>query len=82
MRLKIRDFLSRLQAVAVWSRVRSVYEPYVVPVRTALAPYWQQAAAWYQKREPRERLLLRLLGGFVAILFLQHHLSARAWLAR
>jgi len=33
------------------------------------APYWQRAVAWYEKREPREKLLLRVLGAVVGILF-------------
>ena len=49
--------------------------------RAALAPYWQQAAAWYEKREPREKVLLRLLGAVVTLLFIYNamYVPAREW---
>ncbi len=81
MRLSIRHFLRRPQVPAVWSRLRLAFEPYLVRGRAALAPYWGQAAEWYEKREPREKLLLRLLGGVAALLFIYNgvYAPARAW---
>jgi type II secretion system (T2SS) protein M len=81
MQLNIRHFLLRPQAAAIWFRLRLACEPYMARARAAVAPYWQQAAGWYEKREPREKLLLRLLGGVVALLFLYNvvYLPARGW---
>ncbi|MBV8451896.1 MAG: type II secretion system protein M [Deltaproteobacteria bacterium] len=69
------------RAAAVWSRLRLACEPYIAPVREALIPYWQQAAQWYEKREPREKMLLRVLGGAVILLFIYNaiYLPAREW---
>jgi Type II secretion system (T2SS), protein M len=81
MQLRIRNFLPLAWAAAVWSRLRSACEPYMARARAALAPFWQQAAAWYEKREPREKVLLRLLGGVVSLLFIYNamYLPARKW---
>jgi hypothetical protein len=81
MQLRIRNFLPLERAAAVWSRLRSACEPYMARARAALAPYWQQAAAWYEKREPREKVLLRLLGGVVTLLFIYNamYVPAREW---
>lgn len=35
-----------------------------------LAPAWQAAYAWYSKREPREKLLLRVLGAVLGVILL------------
>ncbi|MBV8054570.1 MAG: type II secretion system protein M, partial [Deltaproteobacteria bacterium] len=81
MQFGIRHFLPHERAAAVWSRLRLACEPYIAPVREALAPYWQQAAQWYEKREPREKMLLRVLGGAVILLFIYNviYLPAREW---
>jgi hypothetical protein len=81
MRLGIRHLLPRAQAGAVWSRLRSACAPYMARVRAALAPYWQQAAGWYEKREPREKLLLRVLGGVVTLLCIYNliYVPVRGW---
>jgi hypothetical protein len=65
----LRHLLPRLQTPAAWSRLRSAAEPYLERARLAVMPYWRQARQWYERREPREKLLLRGLGGVVAILF-------------
>jgi hypothetical protein len=95
MQVDIPHFL-RDPAAAAWSRLRSACEPPVSRARRALAPYreqasnwtrktlspyWQQAAEWYEKREPREKLLLRLLAGLFTVLFLYDalYLTARDW---
>ena len=46
-----------------------------------MGPYWQQAADWYQKREPREKLLLRLLSAVITLLFVYNvlYVPARGW---
>jgi hypothetical protein len=81
MQLSIRYFLPRASAAAVWSRLRPACEPYIARVRAALAPYWQQAAEWYEKREPREKLLLRALGAVVTVLFVYNmvYVPVRGW---
>ncbi len=68
--MSIRHLLPRPQAPIAWSRLRSAADRYIALARSMMAPYWQQAVEWYEKREPREKLLLRVLGGVVAILFL------------
>jgi type II secretory pathway component PulM len=70
MQLSIRDLLPREQVSALWSRVRSAAEPYLARVHTLLGPYWQQGTEWYEKREPREKRLLSLLGAVAVILFI------------
>jgi Type II secretion system (T2SS), protein M len=81
MQFSIQHILPLQRVAALWSRLESVCEPYVGRARAALTPYWQQAAEWYEKREPREKLLLRLLGGIVALLFIYDaiYLPARDW---
>ena len=59
MQLGIRHFPLLPRVAAVWSWLRSVCEPYRARARAALGPYWQQAVEWYEKREPREKVLLR-----------------------
>jgi hypothetical protein len=72
---------SRLRSAAVWSRLKSACEPYTTRARETLTPYWRQAAAWFEKREPREKLLLRALGGLGVLLFIYNavYLPAREW---
>jgi hypothetical protein len=68
MRVTVQQLVQRLSAVM--SQLKLICEPHLVRVRGALAPYWRQILEWYDKREPREKLLLRLLAGVVAILLL------------
>jgi hypothetical protein len=81
MQFGIRHFLPHERAAAVWSRLRSAGEPYVARAREALAPYWQQAAQWYEKREPGEKVLLHVLGGIVTLMFIYNamYLPVRGW---
>ena len=81
MQFDIKYFLPRERVAAVWSRLRSACEPYTVRAREAFAPYWQQAAQWYEKREPREKVLLHVLGGIATLLFIYNavYLPARGW---
>src|SRR5205823_10428877 len=81
MQLNLRQLLSSPRAAAFASRLRSACEPYLARTRELLTPYWRRAAEWYEKREPREKLLLLLLGGVAAILFIYEavYVPARAW---
>ncbi|HLW71229.1 MAG TPA: type II secretion system protein GspM [Candidatus Binataceae bacterium] len=45
-------------------------EPWFERAQKAIAPLWEAAATWFDKREPREKLLLRVLGAIVAVLVL------------
>jgi Type II secretion system (T2SS), protein M len=79
MQLGIRHL--RPMVALVWSRLMTACEPYIARVHAAIHPYWQQAAEWYEKREPREKLLLRFLGGVVVVLFAYNivYLPAFGW---
>jgi len=92
MQLGIRNFLPREQVAALWLWLRSACEPYIARVHDAAAPYWarvhdtaapywHRAAAWYEKREPREKILLRLLGGVAVLLFIYQviYVPAQQW---
>jgi hypothetical protein len=65
----LRHLLARPQPPAAWSRMHTVAEAYLIGARAALSPYWQRGAEWYEKREPREKILLRVLGAVAAIMF-------------
>jgi Type II secretion system (T2SS), protein M len=81
MQLGIRNFLPRDRIAAGWLRLRSACEPYIARVHEAVAPYWRQVVEWYEKREPREKVLLRLFGGIAALLFIYQviYLPAQEW---
>jgi len=81
MRFKIPHFPRRSHPSAIWSRLRSACQPYIVRLQESVAPYWRQTAEWYEKREPREKLLLRLLAGVLGVIFIYDlvYLPARAW---
>lgn len=49
-------------------RLRSAIEPRIREVRQKIDPAWASASAWYEKREPREKVLLQIFGGIVALL--------------
>ena len=59
MRLDITQVLALPgpKIVAAWSWLRSTSEPWITRLRSAVNPYWQQAAEWYAKREAREKVL-------------------------
>jgi hypothetical protein len=65
----LRHLLVRSQPPAAWSRMHTAAEGYLMRARAAVAPYWQRGAEWYEKREPREKILLRVLGAVGAIMF-------------
>jgi type II secretory pathway component PulM len=69
MQLRVRQFLIR-PLTALWSQMRSACQPYVARAHEALIPLWRRMATWYEKREPREKILLRLLGAVFAVLIL------------
>lgn len=48
-------------------RLTSALEPRVRQLRTTIDPAWASASAWYEKREPREKILLQVFGGILAI---------------
>ena len=81
MQLGIRNFLPRERMAAVWLWLRSACEPHIARVHQAIAPFWRQAVEWYEKREPREKVLLRLLGAIVTLLFIYQviYLPAHEW---
>jgi hypothetical protein len=81
MQFSVRDFLPRQPLTPVWSRLKAACQPYLVAVRETLAPYYRQAVEWYEKREPREKLLLRVLAGVVAVLSIYNlvYVPASAW---
>jgi hypothetical protein len=78
MRARLRATLEeRMRAIAgsraireAAGRVRGVCDRAVELIGRHLAPVYGQARAWYVKREQRERLLLRVLGGIVAAFML------------
>ncbi len=49
-------------------RLRSAIEPHVRELRQKIDPAWASASAWYEKREPREKVLLQVLGVIVVLL--------------
>jgi hypothetical protein len=81
MQFNIRHLLPGPAAAGLWARLRSACEPSIVWMGRVLKPYWQQAAEWYEKREPREKLLLRILGVIAAVLFTYNlvYLPVRNW---
>jgi hypothetical protein len=81
MQFSVPHFLPPWPVAWVWSRLKSACEPYVARGRATLGPYWQQMVEWYEKREPREKLLLRMLAGIVAALFIYNavYLPAQVW---
>src|ERR1700731_1222646 len=51
-------------------RLRARLAPYVERIETIVGPRWSRARTWYEKREPREKILLRILGVILGVLFL------------
>ena len=47
-------------------RLTSALEPRVRRLRKTIEPAWASASAWYEKREPREKILLQVFGGILA----------------
>jgi len=49
-------------------RLLSAIDSYVQRVRQKIDPAWASASEWYEKREPREKVLLQVLGVIVVLL--------------
>ena len=63
--------LSEAPAIArLLARLRALGAQAAESIKLQLGPAYGRARAWYMKREPRERLLLRIFGGAVAIFVL------------
>src|SRR5579863_4190516 len=58
------------QTPAVFGRVEAALAPYIELGRQKLAPHWARGKSWYDKREPREKVLLQILGGFLGLVLL------------
>ena len=52
------------------ARLLRPLQPYAERVKSAAAPAWEAGRAWFDKREPREKVLLRALGAILAVLLL------------
>ncbi len=81
MQARVRQLLSQSRLTALWPRLKSACEPYYARAREALAPHLGRAAGWYEKREPREKLMLRVLGGVAAVIVVYNfvYVPARDW---
>jgi Type II secretion system (T2SS), protein M len=81
MQLNVRQLLAQPWAASISSRLSSAWEPYLARARELVTPYWRQTAEWYEKREPREKLLLQLLVGVVSIVFIYDavYVTVREW---
>ncbi len=79
MRSSLRQIALRPSAAI--ARVKSFCEPHLVRARATIAPYWEVVADWYDKREPREKWLLHVLGGLLVTLFAYDciYLPANEW---
>ena len=55
---------------AVFIRLRSTAQPYAEQAAQRLAPYWERAHGWYEKRAPREKVLLQVVGALLALLLI------------
>jgi type II secretory pathway component PulM len=55
-------------AASMMQRVAQPVQPYIEHLQKTVEPWWEIARAWYEKREPREKLLLRVLGVVAVVL--------------
>ena len=69
---RLTDAIGPLRVPNAWIRIRSALASYIEPVQQFIGPYREQAARWYDSREPREKLLLRILGALLAVLFVYY----------
>ncbi|HUO04301.1 MAG TPA: type II secretion system protein GspM [Candidatus Binataceae bacterium] len=53
----------------IWGRALELLRPVIARLSPIATPYVEQARARYQKLEPREKVLVRIAGGLVTILF-------------
>jgi Type II secretion system (T2SS), protein M len=51
-------------------RAAQPFQRYVEPVKRATAPAWEAGRTWFDKREPREKVLIRVAAGIIAVLLL------------
>lgn len=54
---------------ASFDRIGVLLEPYVARANAFVSPYRRSFSQWYEKREPREKTLLRALGVMAGLLF-------------
>jgi len=66
--IAVPESVSRLGARA--ARLLQPLQPYADRVKRTAAPAWEAGRAWFDKREPREKVLLRVLGAILAVLLL------------
>jgi len=59
-------------------RLRDAVEERTRALRQMMYPAWASASAWYEKREPREKILLQVLGGIVAVLLVYSLIYSQA----
>ncbi|HEY6420238.1 MAG TPA: type II secretion system protein GspM [Candidatus Binataceae bacterium] len=52
----------------IWTRIAAALAPATRQVRARVDPLYAQARARYDKLEPRERILVRVAGGLIALL--------------
>src|SRR5437899_9046537 len=52
---------------AVFIGLRTAVKPYAEQAAQQLAPHWERAKGWYEKRAPREKVLLQLVGALMTL---------------
>jgi len=79
---KLRNSAAKVKAAApfakIGARIGAMIEPYIARASAFAGPYRAGAAAWYEKREPREKVLLRVLGAVAALLLAYNLIYAPA----
>ncbi len=58
------------------ARAAQPFQRYVEPVKRAIAPSWEASRAWFDKREPREKVLIRAAGAILAVILLYNLIYA------
>jgi hypothetical protein len=58
------------------ARAAQPFQSYVEPVKRAMAPAWEASHAWFDKREPREKVLIRAAGAILAVILLYNLIYA------
>jgi type II secretory pathway component PulM len=64
-RIRVSDRLARLR-----HRALQPLHPYAERVWQKAAPAWAAGQGWYEKREPREKVLLQIAGALIAVMVL------------
>lgn len=59
-----------------FDRVSALLEPYLARANAVIGPYWESVAGWYEKREPREKTMLRVLGVIAGLMFMYEAIYA------